>query len=69
MDMQDLMSGREQAKARDKWLESDEGKKCLAGTATGQYLENRLHLAFIAGMQAGLSHVAKRMQMKVKAQS
>lgn len=42
----------ELAKARDKWLQSDEGKKCCNGTPTGQYLQNRLEAAFIAGWGA-----------------
>lgn len=37
------------AKARDKWLLSDEGKRCLKGRASGQYLENRLRRAFVTG--------------------
>jgi len=37
------------AKARDKWLLSVEGKKCCEGTTSGQYLENRIRRAFIAG--------------------
>jgi len=40
------------AKARDRWLQSDEGKRCLKGKTSGQYLENRLRLAFIAGWDA-----------------
>lgn len=42
------------AKARDAWLESDEGKRCrdaaiLSSPHATQYLENRLVLAFLAG--------------------
>ena len=37
------------AKARDEWLNSEEGKKCREGTTSGQYLQNRLVLAFLAG--------------------
>jgi hypothetical protein len=37
------------AKARDEWLNSEEGKRCCAHTTTGQYLQNRLELAFLAG--------------------
>jgi len=37
------------AKARDSWLKSAEGKKACAGIANGQYLRNRLELAFLAG--------------------
>lgn len=40
------------AKARDEWLASSEGYKCSHGTATGQYLSNRLIRAFIAGWDA-----------------
>lgn len=39
----------ELAKARDKWLNGEEGKRCCEGTPTGQYLQNRLELAFLAG--------------------
>jgi len=42
----------ELAKARDKWLESDEGKGCSEGHAHGQFLRNRIELAFIAGWTA-----------------
>ena len=37
------------AKARDKWFSSAEGEAACHGTATGQYLQNRLERAFIAG--------------------
>jgi len=37
------------AKTRDIWFESEEGKKSCEGTAEGQYLRNRLELAFLAG--------------------
>lgn len=40
------------AKARDKWLGSEEGKKCCGGSTCGQYLQNRLELAFVAGWNA-----------------
>jgi hypothetical protein len=36
-------------KALDKWLESEEGKRCSSGSASGIYLDNRLVLAFLAG--------------------
>jgi len=39
----------ELAKARDKWFESEDGKKCSEGQASGQYLRNRLEMAFLAG--------------------
>lgn len=40
------------AKERDKWLQSDQGKKCCDGQAQGQYLRNRLVEAFMAGWEA-----------------
>ena len=40
------------AKARDKWLLSEEGERCCQGSTKGQYLKNRLELAFIAGWDA-----------------
>lgn len=40
------------AKARDKWLLSDNGKECCEGQTSGQYLQNRLEKAFIAGYNA-----------------
>jgi len=40
------------AKARDKWLESDEGRKCSEGQTSGQFLRNRLIEAFKAGWDA-----------------
>ena len=42
----------ELAKARDKWLRSEDGKKCIAGHTYGQYLRNRIERAFIAGWDA-----------------
>jgi hypothetical protein len=46
------IDGRDLAKARDEWLASDEGKSCCDGWTGGQYLSNRLQLAFIAGVKA-----------------
>lgn len=43
----------EMAKARDRWLQGDEGKKCCRDSATGQFLQNRLKAAFIAGWGFG----------------
>lgn len=40
------------AKARDDYFVSDEGKRNLDGEAKGQYLQNRLELAFLAGYHA-----------------
>ena len=36
------------------WLASADGTRCREGSATGQFLENRLKLAFEAGMEAAL---------------
>lgn len=45
------------AKARDEWMESDDGQKCLgpeilSRPADSQFLRNRLVRAFIAGAEA-----------------
>jgi hypothetical protein len=48
------------AKARDYWLESKEGQKCRFGVAEGQYLENRLAAAFVAGWNAKELSAQKR---------
>jgi len=37
------------ARAWDEWLESDEGKKCCEGGISGNYLHNRIELAFVSG--------------------
>lgn len=42
----------ELAKARDRWLESEDGKECCRAMAQGQYLRNRIERAFIAGWDA-----------------
>ena len=42
------------ARARDRWFASEEAETCQEGTATGQYLKNRLEHAFIAGYDAAL---------------
>lgn len=41
------------ALARDAWLESDEGKRCLDGDAAGRFLRNRLEAAFVSGFIDG----------------
>jgi hypothetical protein len=35
------------------WFDSEEGQKCCEGEARGDYLRNRLWLAFTSGMDAG----------------
>jgi hypothetical protein len=40
------------AKARDIWLDSDEGIRCIEGSATGRYLQNRVEHAFVSGWNA-----------------
>lgn len=53
-----MMSAR--ARAVKAWLESDEGIRCAAGPAEGQYLKNRLWRAFLAGFSSAeaLTHDA-----------
>lgn len=45
------------AKARDAWLESEEGKRCCNGNASGHFLQNRLELAFVAGANWAAQHL------------
>lgn len=40
------------AKARDEWMLSNEGCRCLDGITSGRYLQNRLEAAFITGWNA-----------------
>ncbi len=40
------------AKARDHFMNSAEGRKICRGSAEGEYLENRIEAAFMAGLQA-----------------
>jgi len=46
------MKGTEIAKARDAWLETEDGQECLDGSAEGQFLKNRIETAFMAGVAA-----------------
>ena len=41
------------AKEVDKFFESKEGLTLCQGTASGQYLRNRIHRAFMAGVAVG----------------
>lgn len=54
------MDGRLLAQARDAWFDSDEGRRCLAGEPFGEYLKNRLELAFIAGVNAAQTLAVKK---------
>lgn len=47
------------ARARDKWLVSDDGKKCRRGQTSGIYLQNRLERAFLAGTNFSSRRVRK----------
>lgn len=49
----------ELAKARDKWLASEDGRECCNGTATGQYLQNRLERAFLVGANFSSERIEK----------
>jgi len=46
------MDGRELSQKWNEWTESEEGQSAMRGTAEGQYLQNRLWLAFMAGAKA-----------------
>ena len=45
-----------QAVARDRWFESGDGVVACSGTASGQYLHNRLAHAYSAGWEACQAH-------------
>lgn len=55
----------ELAKARDEWLNSDEGRKCCEGWASAGYLQNRLERAFIAGYNFSEERI-KDLEAKLK---
>jgi hypothetical protein len=44
------------SKVYKEWSESVRGKKCREGKTEGQYLTNRLFIAFSAGWIAGKTH-------------
>ena len=48
--------------ALDKWFASEEGKKCCYGSASGDFLHNRLECAFLAG--AGLGETITKAKMR-----
>ena len=53
MEDQDMVDHRSTlAKARDAFLESEEGQELCKGQTHGLYLENRIIHAFIAGWEA-----------------
>lgn len=59
----------ELAKARDKWIDGGEGKRCCSGIAQGQCLQNRIEAAFIAGWDVCESEIqAENERLKVYAQ-
>jgi len=43
--------GRAASLAWAVWLDSEEGRMCTEGQATGQYLQNRLWRAYMRGWQ------------------
>lgn len=53
------MADTEFKKQLDKWFNSIEGRKCLAGKTEGKYLKNRLWLAFIAGWNMANENLKK----------
>lgn len=44
------MIGKEIAQAWQDWARSEQGKRCRSGSASGEYLDNRLWWAFMAGV-------------------
>lgn len=49
--MNDLRNA--ESKATDTFLASDAGQRVLEGATSGQYLCNRITIAFLAGFEAG----------------
>ncbi len=66
----EVMNGQAVVKAINEWEATEGGQRALAGTAQGEYLRNRLHSAFNAGIEAAESYArqsameaaAKKMQ-------
>lgn len=50
------------AKARDKWIDSEEGIECCKGKTNGQFLKNRLECAFLAGAKSVHSPTAPKLR-------
>lgn len=57
--------------ALDEWLRTSQGQSCAAGKAEGQYMQNRLYWAFMAGWNANESsrHVKERPTSNPQGQS
>lgn len=60
------MDGRALAIARDVWFSSEEGRRLTEGTASGQYLRNRLEMALYAGVRIAEEHIQKSTTSVVK---
>jgi hypothetical protein len=50
----------DKAKARDAFLESEEGLRLCEGTAIGEYLRNRIELAWCEGWEAAKADTEKK---------
>lgn len=55
------------AKARDKWLFSNDGRECCKGQTSGQYLHNRLERAFLAGANFSSERIKELEEQLTKA--
>lgn len=44
-----MTEGERCAAKLKRWQESEEGQRCAAGQASGEYLQNRLYYAYFAG--------------------
>jgi hypothetical protein len=49
---EEMMDGRELAQAWNKWQESPDGERCQSDSPSGEWLQNRLWRAFMAGAKA-----------------
>lgn len=56
------------AKARDDWFASEEGRGCndYSTLTGGEFLRNRIDLAFMAGVEAGMKAAVDKFNEELK---
>lgn len=59
MGKKQITEGMYLAKVIDNWFTKEEGLSCSEGMTSGEYLKNRLQLAFVAGWYAHESYIKK----------
>jgi hypothetical protein len=55
-----VIDGRDQGASWEAWLLTEEAKKCMEGSAAGQYLKNRLWWAYMAGWKGAEARRGER---------